>query len=387
VLTGDLVFLEQSNARYLIKLTWETIGNVPRVLNIPYPTWFRYYPDMESKSSANITVHSSNSTPSNPQNKQCSPPWNLTRQLQRECDGREFCTIVIPDKAGRNKSHPEGWGEEICAHELVGSFSCGEGTLRFRTKVRSWQRPANWSPTADFETASGSTGTPVVLSCRNGPCWLWGNCEHTRMRQVQATGDVQPGPLASFIGSCRSSVPSSEHTTRNSIIEQCLARPDLCVLYATGSRDNSTSAADAREQEMYQLLLASTFCINPPGDTETRKAIFDALVLGCIPVIFHPQSLSNYPIHLPHWQSVSVLVSESQFTSMSNLFDYLNSISQEEILRKQMAIRDVGYSLQYSWQSGRSVRGTRGPDAFDKTLEYLLSFTDGDENITLHSPL
>lgn len=195
------------------------------------------------------------------------------------------------------------------------------------------------------------------------------------MRQVQAGGEVHPGPLASFIGSSRGGEGGETNGIhhREIIIEQCLARTDLCALYATGSRENSTSATEAREQEMYQLLLASAFCINPPGDTFTRKAIFDGLMLGCIPVIFDSQSLANYLLHLPKWQDVSILVSDSQLLSMPNLFDYLATINNEEILQKQMAIRDVGYSLQYSLRSDSSVRSTRGPDAFEKTLEYLLS--------------
>ena len=45
-----------------------------------------------------------------------------------------------------------------------------------------------------------------------------------------------------------------------------------------------------------QMLLfrRAKFCPAPPGDSITRKSIFDALVAGCIPVIFARASMSQY---------------------------------------------------------------------------------------------
>ena len=36
------------------------------------------------------------------------------------------------------------------------------------------------------------------------------------------------------------------------------------------------------------LFWRATFCLQPGGDTITRKSIVDALLLGCVPVLFHP---------------------------------------------------------------------------------------------------
>ncbi len=45
-----------------------------------------------------------------------------------------------------------------------------------------------------------------------------------------------------------------------------------------------------------QMLLfrRAKYCPAPPGDSITRKSIFDALVAGCIPVIFARASMSQY---------------------------------------------------------------------------------------------
>jgi hypothetical protein len=47
---------------------------------------------------------------------------------------------------------------------------------------------------------------------------------------------------------------------------------------AHGSIANST--------EQYSQMLEATFCLQPPGDTLTRKSIYESILSGCIPVVF-----------------------------------------------------------------------------------------------------
>lgn len=42
------------------------------------------------------------------------------------------------------------------------------------------------------------------------------------------------------------------------------------------------------------LFRKAIFCPAPPGDSITRKSIFDSLLAGCIPVIFAKASISQY---------------------------------------------------------------------------------------------
>ena len=48
-------------------------------------------------------------------------------------------------------------------------------------------------------------------------------------------------------------------------------------------------------------MLQATFCLQPPGDTPTRRStFFYAIIVGCIPVFFEEQSAkSPYGLHLP----------------------------------------------------------------------------------------
>jgi hypothetical protein len=45
-----------------------------------------------------------------------------------------------------------------------------------------------------------------------------------------------------------------------------------------------------------QMLLfqRAQYCPAPPGDSITRKSLFDSLVAGCVPVLFAKASLGQY---------------------------------------------------------------------------------------------
>ena len=45
--------------------------------------------------------------------------------------------------------------------------------------------------------------------------------------------------------------------------------------------------------------IAAVFCLQPPGDMPTRKSVFDVILSGCIPVLFHP--LTARYMYEWHW--------------------------------------------------------------------------------------
>ena len=55
-------------------------------------------------------------------------------------------------------------------------------------------------------------------------------------------------------------------------------------------------AAAASHPELVPLL--SEFCLTPSGDTPTRRGFVEALLLGCVPVVFHDLTRSAYPWYL-----------------------------------------------------------------------------------------
>ncbi|CAE7221099.1 GT11 [Symbiodinium natans] len=63
-----------------------------------------------------------------------------------------------------------------------------------------------------------------------------------------------------------------------------------------------------------EVKLQSTFCLEPPGDTVTRKSLVDSIVLGCIPVVFEHQELDMYEPFLSAEQfaAVALFVPEAE---------------------------------------------------------------------------
>merc|ERR1719482_85414 len=105
---------------------------------------------------------------------------------------------------------------------------------------------------------------------------------------------------------------------------------------------------NAMVTKMDDLLMSSVFCLNPPGDTPTRKGLFDSMLAGCIPVIFDEASLSTYQWYIKDVHEVSVFIPPLETMPQDfNVVDYLTRLRPEEIRRKQDAIRQIAFSLQY----------------------------------------
>ncbi|KAL0393531.1 UNVERIFIED_CONTAM: Xyloglucan-specific galacturonosyltransferase 1 [Sesamum latifolium] len=97
--------------------------------------------------------------------------------------------------------------------------------------------------------------------------------------------------LVSFAGAAR---PGSSDSIRTVLIEQCLSTSNNCKFL------NCTSGQCDQPESIVELFLESEFCLQPPGDSPTRKSVFDSLVSGCIPVLFDPfTAYYQYPWHFP----------------------------------------------------------------------------------------
>ena len=83
----------------------------------------------------------------------------------------------------------------------------------------------------------------------------------------------------------------------------------------------------------------------------TRKSLFDALVAGCVPVIFSRASLTQYKWFLSRQDVDEVAVYIPMKTINNdggNFIAILKAIPPEELARKQAAVRRIAPSLQYS---------------------------------------
>ncbi|XP_011029253.1 PREDICTED: xyloglucan galactosyltransferase KATAMARI1 homolog isoform X2 [Populus euphratica] len=171
--------------------------------------------------------------------------------------------------------------------------------------------------------------------------------------------------LVSFAGAAR---PDQPESIRSTLINQCTSTSsDKCQFL------DCKSGGCNQPESVTKLFLESEFCLQPPGDSPTRKSVFDSLVSGCIPVLFDPfTAYYQYPWHLPEDHSkYSVFIDQEEVRQMKvNVVGRLSSISARE--RDDMR-RYIVYELLPGLVYGdSSCRFQKFQDAFSITVNTLL---------------
>lgn len=85
--------------------------------------------------------------------------------------------------------------------------------------------------------------------------------------------------LFSFIGAPRKGLEKA--AIRDEIITQC-AESSRCKLVHCGGGNSRCYEPEA----VMEVMMASSFCLQAPGDSFTRRSTFDSVLTGCIPVFF-----------------------------------------------------------------------------------------------------
>lgn len=133
--------------------------------------------------------------------------------------------------------------------------------------------------------------------------------------------------LFSFIGGPR---PTQETSIRGELINQCKASKN-CFFLACIPGEKKCGDPVA----VMNTFLNSVFCLQPPGDSFTRRSIFDAILAGCIPVFFHPgTAYAQYTWHFPKdHKKYSVFIPSKKVKEKEvNVSEVLEGISSKELL-------------------------------------------------------
>eukprot|EP00897_Mesotaenium_endlicherianum_P004189 jgi/Mesen1/3799/ME000206S02984 len=199
-------------------------------------------------------------------------------------------------------------------------------------------------------------------------------------RQVEAwvaAVRARVGPRAwrtSFVGGPR----DSKHAVggikeaailRTELMRQChvAGSPAQCNMLVCSSSSNSPCEHPAA---VLEVMLSSDFCLQPRGDSATRRSTFDSLVAGCIPVFFDPRTAyEQYLWHLPaDPDSYSVFIpAEAVVNKSASVVAVLGGYSRERIARMRETILGLIPGLLYS--KGR-LRAHE--DAMDISVRMLL---------------
>lgn len=190
---------------------------------------------------------------------------------------------------------------------------------------------------------------------RDSDVFLW----QDRMRKLERKW------LFSFAGAPR---PGNAKSIRGQIIEQCKSSPVGKLLECDFGESKCHSPSSI--MKMFQ---SSLFCLQPQGDSYTRRSAFDSMLAGCIPVFFHPGSAyTQYTWHLPrNYTKYSVFIPEDDIRK--------NVVSIEERLRqipshvvKEMREEVISLIPRLIYADPRSKLETL-KDAFDVSVQAIIN--------------
>lgn len=171
--------------------------------------------------------------------------------------------------------------------------------------------------------------------------------------------------LFSFTGARRKNHTAS--AIRDQVIEQCIESP-RCELLECGTYGGKCRSPVS----VMSLFQDSVFCMQPPGDSYTRRSTFDSMLAGCIPVFFHHNTAhEQYKWHLPRDHTkYSVYIPEDTVRNGTvKIEDVLVSYSAEQIEAMRNEIINMIPKFVYA-DPRYKVEGIR--DAFDISVDSVI---------------
>lgn len=103
----------------------------------------------------------------------------------------------------------------------------------------------------------------------------------------------------------------------------------------------------------------SVFCLQPPGDSPSRKSFYDSVMSGCIPVILTDGDRHNpYAFQdLIDYNTFTISIEMDRIAQHDHqISDILQDIPKSKIQKMQDNIRQMARYMQYSLPSGKKER-------------------------------
>ncbi|KAL8277636.1 hypothetical protein RQP46_009909 [Phenoliferia psychrophenolica] len=122
----------------------------------------------------------------------------------------------------------------------------------------------------------------------------------------------------------------------------------------------------------HQVMLHARFCLQPPGDSASRKGFWESILLGCIPVVFRRGTYAKvWPQLGIDWDEIALVVEEKGFLEKgSDIVEIVRAVPEEEVSRRQRAVAGLAWRVQYGIPKEGSDGGWAG-DAFGMLLRRL----------------
>ncbi|KAK6926344.1 Exostosin, GT47 domain [Dillenia turbinata] len=169
--------------------------------------------------------------------------------------------------------------------------------------------------------------------------------------------------LFCFVGATRSKF---KNDFRRVLFNHCKNESDVCKLV-----DCAGSWCYHGASKILQTFLESDFCLQPRGDSHTRRSVFDCMLAGSIPVIFWKRTAyDQYEWFLPaEPASYSVYIDHNRVKNGTSIRGVLERFSKEEIREMRENVIDQIPKLVYAARS-EGLEYIR--DAVDVALDGVL---------------
>ena len=199
--------------------------------------------------------------------------------------------------------------------------------------------------------------------------------------------------IASYVGSDRSYYGPARRV-RGSIIHFCRMHADVCQ-HQTYGMNGTRDRHNVEGYNPHSLSLQSVFCFQPIGDLMTRKGLFDAILMGCLPVTF--DALTATVMYTWHWSELfwKLVSIEMPFSDIANYrqdpVNYLNEINKNisHIIREKQDLLtqrafELHYALDWRQEGGRDstwpmLDGEPMRDAYEIAMDHVLGWHSGKE--------
>ncbi|KAJ8437100.1 hypothetical protein Cgig2_016454 [Carnegiea gigantea] len=161
--------------------------------------------------------------------------------------------------------------------------------------------------------------------------------------------------------------PNDTRSIRGELIKQCKnARKNHCKLISCRPKDDMCNSP----AHIIKTFMNSKFCLQPPGDSYTRRSTFDAILAGCIPVFFHPGSAYiQYLWHFPkYYTKYSVFIPMDGVKNGSiSVEKVLSEIPEQEVSDMRDEVIRLIPRIIYAKRKLDTIE-----DAFDITIKGVL---------------
>ncbi|BBN16776.1 xyloglucan galactosyltransferase MUR3 [Marchantia polymorpha subsp. ruderalis] len=169
--------------------------------------------------------------------------------------------------------------------------------------------------------------------------------------------------LFCFAGAPR---PEIDASIRSQLMSHC-DKSEYCNLLACGKSHGKCHSPS----NVMKLFKESVFCLQPQGDSFTRRSIFDSMLAGCIPVFFHVfTAYTQYGWHLPDDHSTySVFIHEDNVRAGNvSVEQVLRNIPPEQVQRMRETVISLIPKIVYAQPNNKMTL----KDGFDTAIEGVL---------------